>query len=483
MYKKNKLKAIIAFAVALAFIMPVAAFANNEKPVNDELNNIIDNESLDFTHTIFAEFGTYCTCGYCKYAHAALKKIYASGDYPFYYVTLLRDKVPKAYARLKNDYNIRGYPTVFFDGGYKVSVGGGVGNEAKYRSIITSCGNRAVYDVDINLKVTWLGDTEMKINVSVDNIEANTYDGTIRVYITEIISSMGWFDTGGYLYTFPFLDWAFNEEISIPGGGTWSSSTTWDGSAHGYYTLSKDNILVIAAVFNDEWHQGYAYPPMGNPFVAYYVDETTAAIPNGNMPPDKPSMPSGPTSGMIEVEYTYTSNTTDPDGDDVYYLFDWDDGNDSGWLGPYNSGDTVEASHAWDDEGIYDVRVKAKDVHDVESRWSDPLTVYIGDISVIKIGDILGGFFKISAVIKNIGSADATRVNWSITLDGGVILLGKETSGSISSIPAKDEVTVSSSLILGFGKTVVTVMAETLESSDTKDVNAFVLLLFIKILD
>jgi len=480
--RKEIWKAIVAFTVVLALVLPGAvAFTNNEKP--DELNNVINAESLDdFTHTVFAEYVASTTCGYCKYAHAALKTVYASGDYPFYYVSLVCNKNPIAYARAKNDYNFRGYPTVFFDGGYKLNVGGGTSNEAQYRSSITSCGNRAVYDVDINLKVTWLGGTEMKIDVSVDNNESSTYDGTIRAYITEIESSMGWKDTAGYPYTFPFLDWAFNEEISIPAKGTWSDSTTWDGSANGYPSITKDNIMIIAAVFNDEWHQGYAYPPYSNPFDSYYVDETTAATPNGgNMPPNTPRPPSGPTSGTVGVEYTYTSITTDPDDDDLFYLWDWNDGTSSEWLGPFNSGDTVEASHTWDNEGIYDVKVKAKDVHDAESSWSDTLTVCISDepIPIIKIGDISGGLFKISAVIKNIGSVDATNVNWSITLDGGFILLGRETSRIIINIPAGEDVTVSSGLVLGFGKTVVTVMAECAEGSSDTKMKEFFLFLFI----
>ena len=93
-------------------------------------------------------------------------------------------------------------------------------------------------------------------------------------------------------------------------------------------------------------------------------------------PPETPERPAGPTEVIGEVMYPFTTHTTDPDGDDVYYLFDWDDGTDSGWLGPYNSGDTAEASHAWTNEGIYDVRVKAKDVNGAESGWSDPLTLH-----------------------------------------------------------------------------------------------------------
>jgi len=476
MKNKEMFKAIIAFTIASAFIMPgVAVFADNEKLVNDTNT---ESRDFDFTHAVFAEYATTTWCGYCKYSHAALKTIYASGDYPFYYVSLVCDKNSKAYTRAITDYNLHGYPTVFFDGGYKVNVGGGTGNEAQYKSSIISCGDRTVYDVDINLKVTWLGGTEMKIDVLVYNNEINTYDGTIRVYITEIESSMGWKDTAGYLYTFPFLDWAFNEEISIPAEGTWSDSTTWDGSTHGYPSVTEDNIMIIAAVFNDEWHQGYAYPPPSNPFDAYYADETTAAIPNGgNMPPNTPRPPSGPTSGMVGVEYTYTSSTTDLDDDALFFLWDWGDGTSSEWIGPFDSGDNISSSHAWDDEGIYDVRVKAKDVHGAESGWSGSLTAYIGDLPVIKIGDISGGLFKISAVIKNIGSADATIVNWSITLDGGLILLGRETTGRIVIIPAGEEVTVRSDLICGLGRIAITVTAECAEgSSDTKTWETFIFL-------
>jgi len=319
MKKKVFWKASVAIIVALAFIVPgSSAFVNNKKALNNELNDVINTESIDFTHTVFAEAATATTCSFCKYSHAALKTIYASGDYPFYYVSLVLDKNDEAYVRVEDDYNVAAYPTVWFDGGYEVNVGGNTDNEAQYRSSITSCGERAVSDIDINLAVAWLGGTKMDINVLVDNNEISTYGGTIRVYITEIESSMGWEDSAGYLYTFPFLDWAFNEEISIPAKGIWSDSTTWDGSDYGYPSITEDNIMIIAAVFNDEWRQGYSNPPFFNPFDAYYVDETTAATPNGNSPPNRPSTPSGPPNGIVGVEYTYVSNTTDPDGDDVY---------------------------------------------------------------------------------------------------------------------------------------------------------------------
>lgn len=96
--------------------------------------------------------------------------------------------------------------------------------------------------------------------------------------------------------------------------------------------------------------------------------------------PGKPIQPSGPSSGDSGVTYTYCTSTTDPDGDRVYYWFDWGDGTNSGWLGPFNSGETTCADHLWTENGTYEIKAKAKDVNDTESPWSDPLVVAIGEI-------------------------------------------------------------------------------------------------------
>ena len=96
-----------------------------------------------------------------------------------------------------------------------------------------------------------------------------------------------------------------------------------------------------------------------------------------SLPPNKPSQPEGPTKGKKDREYYFTSYSTDPDNDKIYYLFDWGDGNCSEWLGPYKSGEIVNASHIWKEKGEYSIRVKARDIYGKESNWSDPLTIKI----------------------------------------------------------------------------------------------------------
>ena len=198
-----------------------------------------------------------------------------------------------------------------------------------------------------------------------------------------------------------------------------------------------------------------------------------------NQPPVTPAAPTGPTSGNVGVSYSFTANTTDPDGDNISYMFDWGDGNDSGWLGPYASGTPKTQAYTWNAVGVYDVKVKAKDINDDESGWSAVHAINITSLPTpnIEIQTITGGLLKVKATIKNTGAAAATNVSWKIQLTGGLIILGKESTGKNLTINASATATVTSKLILGFGKTVIKVTADTA----TKSVNATVLLVFIKV--
>ncbi|TKJ48032.1 hypothetical protein CEE34_00965 [Candidatus Aerophobetes bacterium Ae_b3a] len=94
-------------------------------------------------------------------------------------------------------------------------------------------------------------------------------------------------------------------------------------------------------------------------------------------PPATPSFPSGPDSGMRDVSYSFTAITTDPDGDQIAFKFDWGDGSQSGWTSFVNSGGSASLSHSWSGEGTYQVRVKAKDAYDAESGWSAAHSIII----------------------------------------------------------------------------------------------------------
>lgn len=93
-----------------------------------------------------------------------------------------------------------------------------------------------------------------------------------------------------------------------------------------------------------------------------------------NTPPEKPSRPVGPGQGVTGREYTYLCSAVDPDGDKLFYFFEWGDGTTSGWRGPYPVGTMGNASHTFH-QGNYSIRVKVRDEMEVESPWSESLSV------------------------------------------------------------------------------------------------------------
>ena len=178
-----------------------------------------------------------------------------------------------------------------------------------------------------------------------------------------------------------------------------------------------------------------------------------------NQPPETPQQPSGPTEGEVGIEYTYSTNSTDPDGDQIYYNFSWDDGEFSGWLGPYDSGQTVEASHIWTEKGSYDVTVQAKDTLNATSYWSEPLTVQITAPDVeIHIHEGFG--IGISAEIIILEEITAETIEWSITLNGGLIIIPKNgiKEGSFPTPPVGASEMIST-FTFGIGRSEITVSA------------------------
>jgi hypothetical protein len=72
--------------------------------------------------------------------------------------------------------------------------------------------------------------------------------------------------------------------------------------------------------------------------------------------------------------------------------------------------------------------------------------------------DFKGGLFKWSGIIKNIGNNTAFNVQWKIVIDGGFVLFGRESLGTLPKpLRAGEETQVSSNFILGFGKITITI--------------------------
>ena len=129
---------------------------------------------------------------------------------------------------------------------------------------------------------------------------------------------------------------------------------------------------------------------------------------NTNNPPFTPEVPVGPSSGRFWKELFYCSNAVDPEGDQVYLLFDWDDGSHSGWIGPYESGQVVNLSHSWR-QGNYNIIVKSKDIYGSQSNWSEPLSITISknknaacDFVISFLEQIFNRFEFLQNIVKSI---------------------------------------------------------------------------------
>jgi hypothetical protein len=89
-----------------------------------------------------------------------------------------------------------------------------------------------------------------------------------------------------------------------------------------------------------------------------------------NHPPDTPSI-IGEANGKTGEEYEYCLDYAyDPDGDALFVWWDWGDGTDTSWLGPYDSDEPMCATHSWSEEGTYTIKAKLKDPYDTESDWA-----------------------------------------------------------------------------------------------------------------
>jgi len=111
-------------------------------------------------------------------------------------------------------------------------------------------------------------------------------------------------------------------------------------------------------------------------FGFYNLSIGMQVLPSNN-PPDVPSAPYG-TGGGVGTSYTFYTSTTDPDGHNVCFTFDWDDGSNR-TTGYYPSGyPWANASHTWSSAGTYNISVRAQDINGTWSEsWSETTEVTI----------------------------------------------------------------------------------------------------------
>ena len=161
------------------------------------------------------------------------------------------------------------------------------------------------------------------------------------------------------------------------------------GCTEGILSQGESHQIALQEMYeNDLWYyQKYEHCQWGalwgNPDLTMGEVVTTE-------PPTIPFI-DGPTAGVPHAELTFTAQSTDPDGDMIYYKWDLGNGEVTVWYGPYKSGETMEFKYKYLEVGTYEVKAYAKDINQRTSEdWSDPIMVTIGDNSAPEKPTITG---------------------------------------------------------------------------------------------
>lgn len=254
--------------------------------------------------------------------------------------------------------------TIFVFGSTQVSSDGSMA------TIVLNCGSllvqgsggdAAVYaqaNDNIDVEIDPSGElVKFKVGYAMNNIDGLMDCAWCRIYHNGFIRDSAQCDTGSCNGILSFQLFCYpSDQVSI---------------------LLESEYADLIGVPGFEWHI-YAHDTSVNSF--------TFTAPENN-PPNQPSKPNGPTDMKIghgifypsSQTCPYSSSTTDPDGNQLYYTFTYD----GGWIGPYPSGSTCTTYITWDTPGTFEVKCQAKDVPEYDcqdvkySDWSRPLWVHV----------------------------------------------------------------------------------------------------------
>lgn len=229
--------------------------------------------------------------------------------------------------------------------------------------------------------------------------------------------------------------------------GTTSWSYSWDT------TSVDDGEHVIEAKSNDG-------------ILDSVIDSVTVNVINDNYPPSVAiSYPNDndTVGGIITVH----GEASDTDGNVTKVEVRIDD---NGWNTA--EGNTIW-NYSWDTTNVIDgfhtiyARSYDGDIYSVNCS----INVIVNNIYPEVVIDKINGGFRASAEIKNNGTGYVTDVDWYIDLEGGLILAGGYSNGTISELGAGESETVKLDSLFGIGNTVITVTAEDV----TKQATGFIL--------
>jgi len=156
-----------------------------------------------------------------------------------------------------------------------------------------------------------------------------------------------------------------------------------------------------------------------------------------NQPPLTPKVLDGvPTAGR-NISLEFVTVAPDPEADQVYYQWDWGDGNQSEWLGPYGFGEQVTTAYQWEHNGTYEITVRAKDLDGRQSGWSSSYNVTIASqiqLSNCKPGYLYLRFLTFDKTYGYIYSLDLLGMSLIISAGGGGMTVDADGSDAVQTV-------------------------------------------------
>jgi YVTN family beta-propeller protein len=237
--------------------------------------------------------------------------------------------------------------------------------------------------ISVTMSQIWSDSGTYSIKVRAKDVEGATSDWSIGHSINIVITANhtpniptvpnGF--SSGYINTL----YNFTTSTTDPDGDSVSYQFDWgDGTQSDWSTLRPSGTSIM---MSKQWSQAGVYSIKAR---AKDIEQAISDWSDGhsititvNNPPNVPSVPNGPASGIIDTIYDFTTSTSDPENDSISYQFDWGNGVTSTWSGFIPSGTTITMSNTWTDSGTYAVKARAKDTKGFISNWSNGHSIHI----------------------------------------------------------------------------------------------------------
>jgi len=167
--------------------------------------------------------------------------------------------------------------------------------------------------------------------------------------------------------------------------GTWFMDFLVKGF-QGFADKNKDGLCTAEEAFNYsapftiDYSTNYTYFPTYPSIFDDYPGELI--LTQSKMPPSTPEISTFSKIGEKGNKYKFFVKSIDPEGDLVRYFIEWGDGTIE-YSDFYASNETVEISHSWDQEGVFNFYLYSEDIHGSKNFFPKKNVITITDEDIV----------------------------------------------------------------------------------------------------